>query len=81
MTQSNAEYRKHVKILRDNALKGDSFYIKFKNDDTVYLGIPVLRSNFSQSDEDSFSFNVMKPGDKAGIHQKLISDIEYLQKR
>ncbi|HFE62838.1 MAG TPA: hypothetical protein ENK14_00285 [Caldithrix sp.] len=81
MTRSNAEYQKFVKMLRDNAMKGDSFYVKFKDDATVYLGIPVLRSNFSQSNENSFSFNVMKPKEKAGIRQKLISDIEYLQKR
>ncbi|GAB4370562.1 MAG: hypothetical protein Kow0042_12860 [Calditrichia bacterium] len=81
MVQNNDKYSEYVDIISQNAYKGESYFIKFKNDTNIYLGIPILRSNLSQEDPDIFSFNVIEPTEKSGMYQKSIKDIQFLEKR
>lgn len=70
-----------IRLFSENSLKGESYYIRFRYDDTLYLGIPVIRSSFGENVEGTFSFQVLKPEEKAGIYNKNVSDITLLEKR
>ena len=81
MEKSNHQFQKYFDVISQNSLKGESYYIKFKEDANIYLGIPILRTGFSQSDDGSFSFNILEPREKSGYSQKLIQDIQFFEKR
>jgi hypothetical protein len=55
---------------------GEPYKIKFKNDDTIYIGIPVLEG----TDDTKFSFKVSDPEDKQGMRKDNIKDIECMEK-
>jgi hypothetical protein len=55
---------------------GEPYKIKFKNDDTIYIGIPVLEG----TDDTMFSFKVSDPEDKQGMRKDNIKDIEFMEK-
>jgi hypothetical protein len=73
--------QKYTDILSQNSLKGNTYYIKFKNDPTFYLGIPMLRSSFSRHTDNVFTVNIFEPAEKSGISQRLVNEIEFLEPR
>ncbi len=81
MMQPTSKREYYIKILTQNSLKGDTYYIKFKNDPTFYMGIPMMRANFYSTEDESFTFKVFEPAEKRGVFQRLIDDIEFLEIR
>ncbi len=81
MQKNDSKFKDYYEILSRNSLRGETYLIKLKNDPNVYVGIPVLRSNLSSENDDSFTLNVLQPSEKKGMYQKSISDIELLKPR
>ncbi|MFZ0389351.1 MAG: hypothetical protein WAN36_02745 [Calditrichia bacterium] len=81
MGKQSDKTKEYYTILTQNALKGETYLIKFRNESIIYSGIPVLRSNLNTENEDNFSFRVTEPREKAGVYTKSIKDIELLEKR
>lgn len=80
MTNEDQNQRRHFEILSQNTLKGETYFIKFKDDPTTYKGIPMLRANITFGEDSIFTFNILEPSSKKGVSHKSISDIEFLKK-
>jgi hypothetical protein len=80
MAMQDPNSANYYEIITMNAQKGETYAIKFKNDPTVYVGIPVLYHGFTSGDEeDVFSLKVLEPKERQGILRKSIRDIELLE--
>lgn len=77
--KNDSREQKFYEEIMQNNQKGDLYRIKFKGDNTVYEGIPVISSTQSSEEGDSFTLKVLKP--KGGKNQitGLISELEYLE--
>jgi hypothetical protein len=80
MSDTTQNIKNYFEELSQNAFKGEAFIIKFKKDPTIYRGIPIHRANLSTGEDDVFTLNILEPNDKKGVAEKLISDIEYMEK-
>ena len=80
MSDATQNTKNYLEELSQNAFKGDAYIIKLKKDPTIYRGIPIHRANLSTGDEEVFTLNILEPHDKKGVAEKLISDIEYMEK-
>ncbi len=78
---SEQQFKEYYEVLSQNALKGDTYLLKFKDDPNIYVGIPVLRANLSSEDDDAFTLNVLEPVEKKGVYQKSVYDLELLKPR
>ncbi len=78
--QEDAKTREFYEEIMQNTQKGDTYRIKFKRDNTVYEGIPVISPTESSDEGEAFLLKVLKP--KGGKEQftELISEIEYLKR-
>jgi hypothetical protein len=72
----NNDIMEYYEKLSLNRRIGEPYKIKFKNDDTVYIGIPVLEG----TDDTKFSFKVSEPEDKRGMRKDNLKDIESMEK-
>lgn len=79
MENQNQRIQEYYEILSRNALKGETYAIKFRNEPVVYVGIPVLRANLSTENDTTFSLKVVSPKEKQGVYHKSIEDIEFLR--
>jgi hypothetical protein len=80
MAGADQNIKNFFEELSQNAFKGEAYIIKFKKDPTIYRGIPIHRANLSTGEEDVFTLNILEPHEKKGVAEKLISDIEYMEK-
>jgi hypothetical protein len=80
LMNGNSE-KKYFEILTQNAQIGESYFIKLRHDPNIYLGIPIIHSNFNSDDDNNFTLKVLEPKEKEGIFERTISDIEFLEKR
>ena len=80
MAGADQNIKNFFEELSQNAFKGEAYIIKFKKDPTIYRGIPIHRANLSTGEEDVFTMNILEPHEKKGVAEKLISDIEYMEK-
>ncbi len=81
MEEQNQRFKEYYETLTQNALKGETYLIKLKDDPNIYVGIPMLRSNLSREDDESFMLEIFEPVEKKGVVNRLISDIELLKPR
>jgi hypothetical protein len=80
MPHATQNIKNYYEELSQNAFKGEAYVIKFKKDQTIYRGIPIHRANLSTGEDDVFTLDILEPHDKKGVAEKLISDIEYMEK-
>ena len=80
MAGADQNIKNFFEELSQNAFKGEAYIIKFKKDPTIYRGIPIHRANLSTGEEDVFTLNILEPHEKKGVAEKLIGDIEYMEK-
>ncbi|MEJ2634544.1 MAG: hypothetical protein P8184_04555 [Calditrichia bacterium] len=81
MAEQDSKIKEYYETLSQNALRGDTYLIKFRDDNIVYEGIPMLRSSLSSEDDETLTLDVLKPEDKKGIIHRSIRDIELLKER
>ncbi len=81
MAEQDSKIKEYYETLSQNALRGDTYLIKFRDDNIVYEGIPMLRSNLSSEDDETLTLDVLKPEDKKGVIHRSIRDIELLKER
>jgi protein-tyrosine phosphatase len=60
-----------------NVQKGDTFVIRFKNDPTVYVGVPML--DLTAPDE-RFAFQILEPAAKKGLVSRTIDSIDLMDR-
>ena len=81
ITMRFSDPNKFYEIFSMNALKGEQYYLKFRDDPTIYVGIPLLRSRFAHSNPETFTVQILLPGSRKGIYQKRFDTLEYIEKR
>jgi abortive infection bacteriophage resistance protein len=78
-TQEQDE-KKFYEVIVENTQRGDLYKLKFKNDNTIYLGIPVICATCEDENEVKFNFKVIEPKGHKDLITEYISEIEYLQR-
>lgn len=63
-----------------NAQKGEPFRIKFRDDPTVYQGIPVTDPGMTDPREGEFEFLVTEPENMRGHGKHVIGDVEWIER-
>ena len=75
------DQNKFYEIFSMNALKGEQYYLKFRDDPTIYVGIPMIRSGFRQKEETAFTLQILLPKSHKGVYERRLQDLEYIEKR
>lgn len=65
--------------LTQNAQKGEPHRIKFIGDPLIYEGIPLARPGWTARGDDTFRFEVTAPEERAGLMQRHVSEVEWLE--
>lgn len=63
-----------------NTQKGEAYRIRFADDDTQYIGIPIRPPQSVAKSEEDFQLRVLEPEDKRGVLDSQISQIEFMEK-
>jgi hypothetical protein len=75
MAEASKDY---YQLFSTNAYKGESYVIKFKNNPTIFTGIPIIREGVAGS-SNTFQFKITGPGQVKGVFQKQLDDIDYVK--
>jgi len=73
-------YEKYYELFCGNSHRGAAYTIKFKNDDSEYVGIPMAGPSVMTGDESLFHFEILEPESKRGARKKLYRMIDYIRK-
>ena len=81
MNQSEEQNeKKFYETIVENTQRGDLYRLKFKNDNTIYLGIPVICATCEDENEVKFNFKVIEPKGGKDLITEYISEIEYMKR-
>lgn len=71
-------YQERYETLVMNAQKGISYFVKLKNDPTIYRAIPMIDRGFDTSGDHQFLMKVLLPEKDKGVYLHMVDDIEML---
>jgi hypothetical protein len=71
--------KKNHKQNGDKLFRSETYFIRFKNDPTLYIGVFASRKNGSMQD-DAYLLKILEPHHNRAITNKQISDIVFLER-
>jgi hypothetical protein len=71
--------KKNNKEKMEKFFRSETYFIKFKNDPTLYIGVFAYRKNGSMED-DAYLLKILEPHHNKAITNKQISDIVFLER-
>jgi hypothetical protein len=75
----NLQGKKSHKKNGEKFFRSETYFIRFKNDPTLYIGVFASRKNGSIED-DAYLLKILEPHHNRAITNKQISDIVFLER-
>lgn len=66
--------------LVQNVQKGEMYFVKMKDSQDVFTGIPMIPGRYQNYNPIKFLFKIVSPEEKKGVYDFLLDEVEFMER-